>query len=1264
MLRQQKDGTGRRGAYSWRGFKNSMRSMRNANKEGWMRGPAPRAAGGLLALAFSVQLAAGHKSTTLLVPAEGRAGFTRMGATETGVGFENLLGTNRFTTNQNILNGSGVASGDVDGDGQPDLFFAGLDSANALFRNLGNWKFKNIAEAAGVAMPGLDATGAAFADLDGDGDLDLLVNTMAQGTHLFANDGAGRFARAGVLNGTGAGMSLALADTDGDGDLDLYIANYRLNTIRDEPNAKFEGDFVKGKPVVKSYNGRAATDPDLLGRFTFAANGQVLEHGEPDAYYRNDGGWKFTQVPFDGGAFRNEAGQPIESIPRDWGLSCIFRDLNSDGAPDLYVCNDFESPDRIWMNDGKGGFQAMPALAVRRTCRFSMGIDFADVDRDGREDFFVADMLSRHHLARQTREGIPEYAHAPGEIENRPQYAQNMLYLNRGDGSYAETAWQSGVEASEWTWSPAFLDVDLDGWEDLLVTNGNQHDSMDIDVIREGEQLKKARNMSRMELLALRHRFKHLNSPNLVFRNERDLTFTDRSVEWGFNEAAVSHGMAFADLDGDGDLDVAVNNLNSPASLYRNNSAAPRVAVRLKGAGANTRGIGARIKFAGGPAEQGQEMMAGGRYLAGDEAMRVFAAGSNFVEGRIEVKWRSGKVTAVDGVKANHLYEIAEEVKAVAAAGQKLVVEPAPAQGASAGVEQASASGKTGTWFEDVSSRLRHAHQEELFEDFQRQPLLPMRLSQLGPGISWHDYDQDGWDDLIIPGGRSGKLAVLRNAQNGGFTNLAGAFLQRTVARDQTTALGLGGQLFIGSSNYEDGSTNGGLIRLADMNRQVAGEGIIGPQFSLGPMALADVDGDGSLELFAGGRAIAARYPEPADSILYHNEAGRFVERQRFAKLGLVSGAVFSDFDSDGDADLILACHWGPVRIFQNDKGVFAEATEKLGLAKLTGLWNSIATGDLNGDGRPDLIAGNWGLNTRWRTSAEHPLKLYYGDLDGNGITDLVEARYDAEMQKEVPLRILKTVGPALPFVQEKMQTFAAYGSASVEEIYGDTLKAAQVLQVTTLASMVFINTGSGFEPRKLPPEAQFSPAFGIAVADFDGDANEDVLLAQNFFATNPEMPRSDAGRGLILRGDGQGGLTPVPGQVSGVKVYGEQRGCAAGDFDRDGRVDLAITQNAAATYLYRNQMAKPGVRVRLQGEVLNPAAIGAFARFRTAAGKTVAREIQAGSGYWSVNSPVWVFHGEGGLQLRLPGGKEVSVKLAPGAKEIIVRADGSIEAQ
>ena len=1186
----------------------------------------------------------GFRSAVTAPSGAGPAGFVRLAASQTGLDFTNRLLLSRYVTNQIYLNGAGVALGDVDGDGWCDVYLCGIDNRCELFRNLGGWRFQSITDTAGVACEGLGPSGAALADLDGDGDLDLVVNTVGFGTHLFANDGQAHFTeltKTNVLNPGKAGMSMALGDIEGDGDLDLYVANYRRETIRDQPGLKLTGNTVNGRPVVVSVNGRPTTEPDLRGRFTLLENGRILENGEPDALFRNDGQYRFSEIPFTEGAFLDERGRRLTEPDYGWALSVMFRDLNGDGAPDLYICNDFESPDRIWLNDGTGRFRALPSLAFRHTSLFSMGVDFGDLDRDGRDDVVVSDMLMQSHASRQLRIGDIMPVFLPiGVIDDRPQYLANTVQLNRGDGTYAEIAWFAHAEASGWTWCPVLIDVDLDGYEDLIFPTGHEHDMMNADVINRGEVIKSLRQMSKMELLNLRTLFQRFDTPNVAFRNRGDLTFEDASETWGFTAGEVSQGIALADLDNDGDLDVVVNNLNSGVGLYRNDSPAPRVAVRLKGQAPNSHGIGAKVWLYGGAVpQQSQEMMSGGRYLSCDDALRVFAAGRATNAMRIEVAWRSGKRSVLEGVQANRLYELDE----AAAAGKVSLPPPLPPP-----------------LFEEVTA-FQPQHHEEEFDDFARQPLLPWKLSQPGPGVCWHDIDDDGWDDLVIGTGRGGQLALFRNNRRGGFEPVQDPVLTKAAARDQTSVLGMNGWLLIGLSNYEDGLTNGGCVRLCDLSRKVAGESLVGQAFSTGPLAAADIDGDGDLDLFVGGRALPGRYPEPADSLLVRNDQGRLVIAQRFEKLGLVNGAVFSDWDDDGDPDLILACAWGPIRLFQNDAGSFREITREVGLAEHTGWWTGVTTGDLDNDGRLEIIAGNWGLNSFYRTNREHPRGLYYGDLDGDTVVDLIECSYDPELLREVPDRGLKTILRALPWVQERVRTFEAYGRASVEEIYGENLKKARKLEATTLASTVFFRRGDRFEARELPREAQFAPAFGVCVGDYDGDGNEDVFLSQNFFAVAPDLARQDAGRGLWLQGDGRGGLRPVPGQESGITVYGEQRGCALGDFDRDGRVDLVVTQNGAATKLYRNVRGQPGLRVRLTGPADNRHGVGASVRLKFGERYGPRREVHAGSGYLSDDSRVLVLGTPTPateLEVRWPDGSRTLSRLPADAAEVVARPE------
>jgi hypothetical protein len=742
--------------------------------------------------------------------------------------------------------------------------------------------------------------------------------------------------------------------------------------------------------------------------------------------------------------------------------------------------------------------------------------------------------------------------------------------------------------------------------------------------------------------------FPKLDSRKVIFRNRGDLTFEEVGAAWGFNSTGISQGMVLADLDGDGDLDLITNNLDAPAGVYRNDSVAPRVAVRLKGLPPNTKGIGGQIKVLGGPVPQSQEIICGGRYLSGDEPMRVFAAGNLTNRLTIEVRWRSGKQSVVRDVLPNYVYEIDEAGAEVSVQKPEVSVQ------------------KSEPLFEDVSALINHQHREEPIDDFARQALLPNRLSQLGPGVCWADYDGDGWDDLIVGTGKGGRLAVYKNTAHGGFSPVLEVPLDRSAQRDQTTVVSPAPETFlVGSANYEDGLTNGGAIRIFDLRRHAAGDSVLGQTSSTGPVAMADIDADGDLDLFIGGRVIPGRYPEPATSLLLTNNGGHFSVAQRFEKLGLVSAAVFTDLDGDGFPELVLACEWGPIRVFKNDHGSFTEVTEKLGLAKYTGWWNGVSAGDIDGDGRLDLIASNWGWNSRYRASPQVPRRLYYGDFNGNGGVDVIEAYYDPSMSKVVPDRGFRAICAALPFVQEKVSTFQAYGETSVEEVFGERLRTATLLEATTLASTVFFNRGDHFEAVPLPREAQFAPAFGVCIGDMDGDGIEDVFLSQNFFATNPDNQRCDAGRGLWLRGTGHsGGLVPVPGQESGVEVYGEQRGCALSDYDHDGRVDLVVTQNGAETRLFHNVGAKPGLRVRLQGQGSNPTGIGAALRLEDDQGAGPVREIHAGSGYWSQDSAVQVLSFPRTAQrlwVRWPGGHEVKISIPTGAREIAVNFEGTV---
>ena len=1125
-------------------------------------------------------------------------GFDSIPSNHSGVTFTNDLSLPRLSTNVNLMNGSGVGLGDFDNDGLCDIYLCNLEGPNKLYRNLGGFRFKDVTESAGVACGNMLSTGAVFADLNGDGWSELIVTSMGGPNAFFVNQGNGRFAneteKAGLSSRFGS-SSIAVSDTDGDGDLDLYIANFGATSIL-RTGGRVAVGVRNGKQVVR---GRYAKRIKII-------DGVMYEFGEPDYFYLNRGDGTFEKQSWTGGLFRDQDGNPFKEAPLDQGLSVMMRDMNQDGHPDIYVCNDAFTPDRFYLNDGTGKFQEISSMALRQTCYFSMGVDFADYDRDGLDDFFVVDMLSRKHEYVMTQQSsIVRSPRRIGSHTKRDQIRRNTFYKARGDGTYVEMANYLGLAATEWTWSVAFMDVDLDGWEDVLVTNGFPFNVDDQDT---REAIAAMGRLSVSQSRRTISKYPPLNTPNVAMKNPGNGPFQDMGDAWGFNDKRVSNGMALADLDNDGDQDVVINAFNSEALVYRNKTAAGRVAVRLRGAGGNTQGIGARVRFLGGPVAQEQEIVGGGRYVGGDDPIRVFAADPKRDPGSIQVTWRSGKVSRIPDVRANRYYEISES-SAEDAVGE-LASEPAKE-----------------SWFAEDSQSLSHQHHELAVPSMETQPLLWKSLSRYGPSAAWFDTDGDQRDELVVGAARGGKPVVFR-WENDRFVE--SEIPLKPATSDYSMVLGVsvqsGKYLLLARSGYESKSEHHLTVLRChpDGRFELVQEGI---QEGVGALAVADVDLDGQLDLFLGGRPIMRRYPESTPSRLIYNLddwiQGDDTRVTNLENAGLVHGAVFSDLDQDGTPELILACEWGPVRVYGFKSQVPKELTEQWNLGEVRGWWHGVSTGDFNRDGLPDIVASNWGLNDRYSDYLEtQDLQLSYGEFGSTGSVGLIESYFDSETGSRVPVRDRIWIKELFPNIASRFPTHVEYGRADLESILKGQEQNTRVKGVNTLSAALFQNQGGAFQRKEMPLEAQLAPSFAPVISDFNGDGFEDVFLSQNFFALHNKIPRQDAGRGQLLQGS-ESGLAAVSGAESGIKVYGEQRSAAVADYNQDGRVDLLLTQNGGRTLLFMNQRSQPGVRVRFIGSENNPDAIGTSYRVVYEGELGPLREIQAGMGYWSQNSHI-----------------------------------------
>ncbi len=1140
----------------------------------------------------------------------GKTMFVTLPPAETGVHVENKYDDPRMWGNLNHefeigAIGTGVAIGDYDGDGRPDIYVVSKTEGCRLFRNLGNYRFEDVTEKAGVgATPGVWNQGATFVDINNSGRLDIYVCRFNAPNLLYINQGDGTFkesAHAYGLDVSDASAMAAFCDYDRDGRLDVFIQTNLLD-YNQHPN------------------------------------------GQRNSLFHNNGNGTFTNVT-------EHAGISGEAH----GHSAVWWDFDNDGWPDLYVANDFAAPDVLYRNNRDGTFTNVLDGTVPHTPFSSMGSDLGDVTNDGLIDLLVTDMAPTTHEKDQrgmadSRSRTTEDEANPGVA---PQYERNALYINTGTGHFLEAAYMAGLAATDWTWSPRLEDLDNRGRLDLFITNGMERESTNSDLIA-----RQSESDTAAERIRVMHDSPVLAETHLAFRNRGDLQFENVSAAWGLDQRGVSFGTAFGDLSGDGNLDIVYTNYQGGVTILRNDNDTPhRIEVDLRGTASNRFGIGAVVRVESALGVQVRPLVLARGYLSSSEPMLHFGLGDDTIIRRMTVTWPSGRVQAFSGLGVDRRFTVTEPAGPVASAP---AAPSHPPQ------------------FENVTqaASLECASREEGVDESALQPLMPLRLNRRGPALAVGDIDASGRDAVILAGTTLDPLRVLgripavapagdtppRSAVDDGPILL---FDAAGNGRQDLLVTRGGNVLPAGDPGYQP------LLFLNDGHGRfsAAPAGALPPlAINAGAVAAADFDHTGRLGLFIGARVLPGQYPLAPRSALLANRGGRFEDvtdalAPGLREVGMVTSALWSDVDGDGWPDLLLTLDWGPVKYFHNNKGNgFEDWTERAGFAAAgTGWWTSIAAADFNGDGRPDFVVGNVGLNTQYHASPERPALLYYGDFKGAGEEpQLVEAYYEGD--RLYPWRSRRDLGAAIPSILKRFPRSNAYARATLGELLGeDKLASAQRFAATELRSGVFLSQPDGtYRFEALPRIAQISPLQGLVAGDFEGSGHADIYAAQNSYAPLPLVGRFDGGLSQLLRGDGRGHFVPVPPAESGLVVPGDAKALVV--LDREGWPDFLITRNNGSTLAFRNRgvASRRSLCIRLSGPPGNPTAVGARISVEFADGTSQACEVYAGSGYYSQSTPGCFFGYSDAAPpkrafIRWPSGLTSEHALPPGSVDVVL---------
>lgn len=1038
--------------------------------------------------------------------------FSLLQSTETGIVFSNDI---IETDSLNYFNypymymGGGVSAGDINNDGLIDLFFTANMKSNSLFLNKGNFKFEDITKKAKVAGDNRWYTGSTMVDINNDGFLDIYVSVSGKGNNrnnmLYANNGDSTFTESASsynIDDNGHTTQGTFFDYDNDGDLDLYLANY--------PPTPFKS------PVQLYYS--KAKKPKLE---------------ESDILYRNNGDGTFTDVT-------------VESGILNFGLSlsATSGDFNNDGWQDIYVSNDFDSADYLYINNQNGTFSEVAKTAVNHTSQYGMGADIADYNNDLLIDLAQVDMTpednrrSKANMASMNPIGFTNMVKAGLNY----QYMQNSLQLNRGvdtNGNpvFSEVSKLAGISTTDWSWSILFADLDNDGWKDITVSNGTRRDINNRDYFLD---LKSRNHFGGVKLSAEEiQKIPSEKISNYVYKNGKDLTFENMTSEWGWEEKTFSNGATYADLDNDGDLDFIINNIDQTASIYQNNNLDNNnyVKVKLKGPDSNKNAIGAKVYVTTANTNQMNEVTLTRGFQSSIAPELHFGLGDN-LSSSLKVVWPNGNVSKINEVKAN----------------KTIIVEFSEA------IDHKKQTIKGKSLFRTMqldSIGIDFKHIENTYDDYKLEPLLPHQTSMLGPGLATADVNGDGLDDIYLGGASDQPGALYIQTIDGLFQSTNTELWEEDKIHEDMSALFFDfdndgdNDLYVVSGGNEKNNHESYFQDRLYINN---GTGVFAKDITILPkietsgsrVKAGDYDADGDLDLFVGGRLIAGQYPWPTKSYILNNDGGTFKDVTKqiapdFENLGMITDATWTDFDGNDSLDLILVGEWTPILFYSSVNGEFKNVTETTGLQNTEGWWFSIAQSDFDNDGDMDYIVGNLGLNYKYKASSEEPFEVFADDFDSNGRKDIVLSYYN--FGKLFPVRGKSCSSQQIPSLKNKFENYNSFAVADVSEVYGsDNLENAEIhYSAKTFTTSFIENLGDGkFTIKSLPKEAQFSAVNQIVVDDFDMDGNDDILLGGNLYSSEIETPRNDSSIGTYLKGDGKGNFTSVSNAGCGLFMRGD----------------------------------------------------------------------------------------------------------------------------